>query len=459
MFVLAVLCGFIFQTEKISQEKGFEYFHEKALGQPLRTGVPYGLWLAFMEKYPDILGRNWDQLSAKFGLVQDPSKKDGLPVGFIFETEPLSRTRFLMTNCSLCHTAKINGQIISGVGAQSLRPNAINNALMEIAGRDDFKSDELIKLSKSLAKKEKIPWGWRSQVVNYLAVHELKKRAKNYVSLDAGPGRNTPIEFAKQATKVSVEPPYGFVRFPPVWTYTKRKTFGWDGSMTGDHALAAASVEFNKGMTSSFIVSHRERWDSIYEYLKTIAPPKYPEPIEDNLAAQGMILYKKNCMSCHGLNNQYKERVIPLDEIGTDPDRLKSMNQELADARNKTSFGKLVPLKVSNGYVPPPLDGIWSRAPYLHNGSVPSLEDLLKPEKERPTRFYVSSDTNYDFSRVGVACKEEALADGSKGCKQISDKQYLFDTRKPGNNNQGHEYGTTLSKEERMALIEYLKQV
>lgn len=437
-----ILPGFIFQAEKITKEKGFEYFHEKALGQPFKTGIPYALWLALMKKYPDILGGNWDQLAEKFGLVQDPSKRDGLPVGFVFETERLSRTRFLMTNCSLCHTAKINDQIIPGIGARNFRANAMNNALMEIGKRNDFKAEELIGISQEVANREKIPWGWRSQIVSYLAVHEIKKRAKDYVALDAGPGRNTPIEFAKQATNVSVEQPYGYVRFPPVWTYAKRKTFGWDGSMIGDHALAAASVEFNKGMTSGYITSHRERWGSIYEYLKTVTPPKYPADIDSQLASKGMGIYKMNCMSCHGLGNQYEEKLIPLKEIGTDPDRLHSMNQELAQARNKTSFGKLVPLKVSDGYVSPPLDGIWSRAPYLHNGSVPTLYDLLNPTKERPIEFYLGSE-NYDFSHVGIR----------------NQGKYLFEISKPGNSNQGHEYGTSLSVEEKTALIEYLKQV
>lgn len=456
---MALLSGFIFQREKVSKEKGFEYFHEGALGQPLRTGIPYGLWLALMKKYPDSLGENWNQISEKFGLVQDPAKKDGLPVGFSLVDDRLSKTKFLMTNCSLCHTAKIEDKLIYGLGARNLRINALNNTLMQIAQKEDFKTGELIALSEDAARREQIPFGWRAKIVTYLAIGELKKKARNHIKLDAGPGRNTPIEFAKQATKVSVNPPYGYVRFPPVWTYTKRKTFGWDGSMRGDHALAAASVEFNKGMSSNYIVSHRTRWDSIYEYLKTVGPPKFPKPINKPMAAQGMVIYKKNCMSCHGLGNKYEEKIIPIDQIGTDPDRLQSMNQELADARNRTSFGKLVPMVVSEGYVPPPLDGIWSRAPYLHNGSVPSLEALLTPAKKRPRRFYVGGDTGYDFSRVGVACEEERFADGTNGCRQTSHRQYLFDTREPGNQNQGHEYGVNLTTEEKLALIEYLKQV
>ena len=229
--------------------------------------------------------------------------------------------------------------------------------------------------------------------------------------------------------------------------------------MIGDHALAAASVEFNKGMTSNYIVSHRERWESIYEYLKTVEPPKYPRPIDETLVAQGKALYKKNCMSCHGLGKDYEEKIIPIDQIGTDADRLKSMNQYLAEARNKTSFGKLVPLRISSGYVPPPLDGIWSRGPYLHNGSVPTIYDLLLTAKERPKRFYIGGDTAYDFSRVGIACEDETYADGAKGCKQTSDQQHLFDTNQPGNSNQGHEYGAILTTKEKFALIEYLKQI
>ena len=88
--------------------------------------------------------------------------------------------------------------------------------------------------------------------------------------------------------------------------------------------------------------------------------------------------------------------------------------------------------------------GSWSTPPYLHNGSVPTLYELLSPvEKRRPT-FYLGS-REYDVDKLGYVS---------------DDKTTLFDTSKPGNSNAGHEgkeYGTHLSEEERKDLLEFLK--
>ena len=95
-----------------------------------------------------------------------------------------------------------------------------------------------------------------------------------------------------------------------------------------------------------------------------------------------------------------------------------------------------------------PLNGIWATAPYLHNGSVPTLYDLLLPvdaeegEPRRPEVFYVGS-REFDPDRIGFAS---------------SDGPFEFDTSRPGNSNKGHVYGAgNLSEEDRMALLEYLK--
>jgi hypothetical protein len=102
--------------------------------------------------------------------------------------------------------------------------------------------------------------------------------------------------------------------------------------------------------------------------------------------------------------------------------------------------------RTTDGYVAVPLDGLWLRAPYLHNGSVPSIADLLLPPEARPTRFWRGYDV-YDPVNVGfVSQGAEAQRAGT-----------LYDTALPGNGNAGHEYGTALPAEARRALIEYLK--
>ena len=94
----------------------------------------------------------------------------------------------------------------------------------------------------------------------------------------------------------------------------------------------------------------------------------------------------------------------------------------------------------------PPLDGIWARAPYLHNGSVPSLSDLLTPSAERPRSFVRGYDV-YDQVKIGFI-SDTADAQGAG---------WIYDTSLPGNSAKGHEFGTDLAGPDRSALLEFMK--
>ena len=445
----------------VSAETGDQLFHSRALGSPYTTGIPYALWLAMMERYPQELGANWNEFRDKFGLIEDPSRPAGLPVGFVLYDTQATATRFLMTNCSACHTGEINGQAINGLGSRSIRIHAFNSAVMHIARRDDFNADQMLPLCAAAAKRNHIPWGWRSRYVSKKAIRQLKTLSASYVEVDAGPGRSAVLEFTKAIHKQKVDPPYGFIRIRPVWTYRKRTSFGVDGLMTGDLGVALAAVEFNKGMPAKYIVDHPHQWASLYEYVKTIGPPKYPGPIDPELADKGKQVFETACARCHGTYapgaEAYKEKLIPISRIGTDPDRLRSITPELITATNQSKFGKYVRVEKTNGYVAPPLDGIWCRGPYLHNGSVPTLADLLLPAAQRPISFFVGGDTAYDLQRLGVEYTEDLASDGSRRGKKASAKQFEFNTRQPANSNEGHEFSNKISAEDSVALLEYLK--
>ena len=114
--------------------------------------------------------------------------------------------------------------------------------------------------------------------------------------------------------------------------------------------------------------------------------------------------------------------------------------------------------RLSNMFNPPPpvagaayesrvLAGIWATAPYLHNGSVPNLWELLKPAKDRKANFMVGSRV-FDPKNVGYETDRSPFKNGS----------FVADPANAnGNGNGGHEYGTTLTDEQRWAIIEYLK--
>ena len=460
------------QRESLTpQALGFEHFHNRDFGSPHQTGVPYALALAAIERYPELLGGNRQRFCEKFGIGFRPDRPDSLPSGFALHRDGITGIDFAMTNCSFCHSGQIGGHIVRGLGSRELRLNALNSAIVDVVSRDDFNSKTMIPLCRAAAKRRGTPWGWRGSYVTKAAIKVLKERAKSGMGnafggmkdIDGGPGRNSAIEFAKAASNVAIAPPYSFAKYPAVWVYRKRSTFGYDGSIVGDRAMALSAVEFNKRMPPGDLVGRRKQWESVFAYLLELRPPPYPNAVDSVIAERGHRVFGKTCAGCHGTYpygadpGHYQEKVVPLKVVGTDGDRLHSVTPELVAARLKGPLAKYVHLETSTGYVAQPLDGIWCRGPYLHNGSVPTLVDLLGPPRDRPVSFYVGSGTAYDLDHLGLVYEEETGANGRRLGRRASPRQYLFDTTLPGNSNAGHDFASKLTAEERRDLLEYLK--
>src|SRR6185437_13192166 len=114
-------------------------------------------------------------------------------------------------------------------------------------------------------------------------------------------------------------------------------------------------------------------------FLSELPPPSYPFSIDQALAAQGKPIYAQQCASCHEVGGRYTNKPVAPAEIGTDLERMNTWTQGAADEANRRvkEMGINRPNMVKiEAYQSPPLDGIWMRAPYLHNGSVPTLRDL-----------------------------------------------------------------------------------
>jgi hypothetical protein len=100
-------------------------------------------------------------------------------------------------------------------------------------------------------------------------------------------------------------------------------------------------------------------------------------------------------------------------------------------------------------YLARPLNGIWATAPYLHNGSVPTLYDLLHPDR-RPAKFAMG---NREFDPAKIGYQDDVTAAGPT--------IWIYDTSQSGNSNIGHSgeaFGTTLPEDQKVALLEYLKK-
>jgi hypothetical protein len=215
-------------------------------------------------------------------------------------------------------------------------------------------------------------------------------------------------------------------------------------------------------------------------------PPKYPFPIDAELAARGKILYAEYCADCHGAGGQDFSgsrvgMVEPIAKIRTDPCRLDNYTHALAAEQGNLYAAypddRFSHFSKTNGYANLPLDGIWLRAPYLHNGSVPTVRDLLERAENRPKVFYRGYDV-IDQRRLGfvadVAAEgsrkffryETQCIGGPEKCAGESNPENRHDDnvcaagKWAGNSNRGHDgaaYGTDLPPAEKDAIVEYLK--
>ncbi len=211
----------------------------------------------------------------------------------------------------------------------------------------------------------------------------------------------------------------------------------------------------------------REVMRALYRYE---APP-FPGPVDTALAARGAGVFDSRCAGCHGSYalqgsrarlHRYPNRLVPANVIGTDSVRWMAIDDAVLGWTSKHPehpFVRRVDAIRTNGYVPPILTGVWATAPYLHNGSVPTLWDLMHPEN-RPAKFELGGH-RLDFRRMGIAL--EPGSDGvwryPGGYRPFS-RPMVFDCSQPGRSNHGHELPfSDMSESDKLALLEYLKRL
>jgi hypothetical protein len=245
--------------------------------------------------------------------------------------------------------------------------------------------------------------------------------------------------------------------FPSIWNQRRKRgmQLHWDGNntMVEERNKSAA---FGTGTTPPTI--DLKAIGRVEEWIEDVKPPPYPFPVDTALATRGAAIYKQFCASCHGasggdFSGEKVGKVTPIEDINTDRRRLDSYTYTLAVNQGTLYAGyphRFQHFRKTFGYANMPLDGIWLRAPYLHNGSVPTLRDLLEPAATRPPTFYRGYDV-FDAKSVGFV---------STVPEENGRRFFRYDTSVEGNSNAGHEgsaYGTHLPPADKAALLEYLK--
>jgi len=475
--------------------------------------IPYS-WLKSLQ---DGNGRPFlrDSLQ-RYGFMQMQGRE--LPVGFALGND-LSRVKQVGYTCSACHSREVvvGGDKYRIDGAPSLAnfeqyTKELSAAFLATVG-DAARFDAFLARVQSASRDLGDPTisdkaALKRQV---LAWQQLNAQFYDATLPDPdmwGVGRLDALnQILSRVAGVLVSPdPNGLivsnlhkanrpVRPPFLWDVKYQDRTQWTGSSAnGNSDLAlkrnyseilgvgvelVAVADPSKESGFDWLANSTANWEglkSLEELVANIGPPRWPWKVDAQLATRGKALYGNLCVSCHGITPGQARPpnlatwATPVMNVGTDPTYYSSLSRTGSSGILSGYLAPVVPLPVlSNAvsvlglkqhqpsialnYALPVsqtgsfesrvMRGIWAAAPYLHNGSVPTLDDLLKPAAQRPATFKVG--TVYDVQKVGLSSTQPDRPGA------------IYSTSVEGNSNAGHEYGTTLSDQDRASLLEYLK--
>lgn len=379
----------------------------------------------------------------RYGLTNRPGDATGRPLQYVVD----SQNRWIM-NCFACHGGSVYGQTL---------PGAPNNLYQLQTFTEDIRSAKL-KLSKPLTHMDLgsmvMPLGSSVGTTNAVMFGVALMNYRD-AELNVHPFRPAPHMVHHDMD-------------PPAWWLFHRKTRLYaDGfAQKGVRGLMQFMLVRENGPEQ--FKAWEKDFEEIYAFIESLRPPRYQGPIDAALVNSGRVAFNSHCARCHGeyatpsqsqalgsWQHTYPEKLVPIDEIGTDRVRLDSLSEVHRQSYGASwfaYFGEQATWAQPDGYMAPPLDGIWASAPYFHNGSVPTLWHVLHPE-QRPT-LWRRTALEMDTQRVGLQVEE--LAELPPGLSNRARRQY-FDTRAAGKSQAGHDFPSELTEPQRTAILEFLK--
>jgi cytochrome c553 len=461
--------------------------------------VPEKVLRAFIKIYPDLFPASD---LAYLGLIPDPAF--GWPIGISrkAEVKHLGGLSAIGINCASCHVAEIHSSAIKEpirilgatshfnveaffgsvlvstfktsepgnmklfLGAYFSNPaldaawEAQQASITEAMAADPFGAKDIppgelhqiapadLEMAKDAGGLPQLAHSMVKLFHNMRAALHVPDQPPEKAPPASGPGRNDAFGILA-ASLLNKPQPYAPTKFGLVWDVDKRTWVHWDGNTKSP---IARNLLASLGLGAPL---HGKRGDLEFAMVKrqtdlseSIRPPKYPFAIDKAAAKRGAAHFESKCASCHG-GPESDKRLYSIAEVGTDPHRAELFTEKQAEG-----FNKFLAELEAVGYEPPKefgvrstgkywaatLNGVWARSPYLHNGSVRTMQELLTAPTQRAKNFHRGSQ-EYDPAQMGYT---------DAGV-------YVFDTTTDGNSNSGHDYGTKLSAEQKRDLIEYLK--
>jgi len=452
VFILAALCSVLFfagfedgekneakpvyippdEQRQGDSAQGYRYL---TTGDFLKSGFPFDFFQFTHPRGDNYLGRE--------------GKNAWVDQGFNVITNADSMDVVIPT-CLQCHAQVFEGKLVLGLGNASIDFTNISQQSKKLA---------LLKMWKSGApKKYRAVKPLLQSILTVNPLMETEVRGVNAADrLAALLVAHRDPKTLQWSDTALLDIPAAVVPtdVPAWWLMKKKNAMFYTGFGRGDFSRFLMMSNLLTVKDTSEAGEVYAHFGDVLAYIKKLNPPAYPKAIDKVLAGRGEKVFDENCRKCHGSygeNWTYPNLLVPGSIVKTDSMLYQSNQQaqQFIDWFNKSWFAqgdKPARLAASNGYVAPPLDGVWVTAPYLHNGSVPTIEGVLN-SSIRPT--YWSRDfenPDYDYSALGW--KYDSTR--SQGNKKV------YNTTLPGYGNYGHYFGDKLSIEERRSVIEYLK--
>ena len=473
--VAAATAAFLLLLRPVSQPATndlAQVFNHGSIGNEETQGLPYWIWRVLPQLFPEYLPANRDGYGA-FGVFWNQGEP--VPVGFSVMT--LGVIPRVAPNCGFCHQGSYRlrasdpAKLVSAGPGTRVDPQSYIRFLIRAGSDPRFNGRAIMREITAIYD---MPW-WERAIYRVVLIpatrSALRKQSPRFAWTDSrpdwGPGRIDPFNPVKfQNLRLPDDGTIGNSDMMPLWalgelsaTNTRKFSFHWDGLQT-DLYETVISGAIGDGMSYKSFPRTKDTLDRMMEFARLQVPPPSPfstarrvgDPYHVDAAAveRGRAIYAAQCATCHEPSGPRYRMPIPAVEVGTDRHRLDMWTEAARErytayepqyAWGFTNFQK------ADGYVATSHRGLWLRAPYLHNGSVPTLRALLDPPSERPRSFYRGSDL-IDPDNGGFQSAPEA--DGARSA-------WLYDTEKPGNGNGGHVWGTTLPATDKEDLLAYLK--